>query len=288
VSRADLIESLFRTILRTTGALSPKLGGKLALDLFCTPFAAPLSSGAETFLAAADRHDVAWSGGTVTAYEVGEGPGVMLVHGWSAHGASMRAFAPELVARGRKVILVDLPAHGASSGRRTTMIDASRALAAVLIDRGPVTAAITHSFGAPAMLLTLEREDVPPLESFVTVGAPTDMSWIVGSYCRRFAVPSRAEASMRLHIDATFGAPFAEHDPARMAAAFGERLLVVHDRQDRDVDVAQGRVMAGDSGLMLETDGLGHSRVLRDPEVVRLVGQFLDGEPIPAHSTAIG
>jgi hypothetical protein len=285
VNKAELLETVFRIGLKTTGALLPPLGGKLALDLFCSPFSRPLSSGARKFLTTTERHDVHWGDGTVVTFEIGSGPAVLMAHGWAAHGASMRAFVPTLVDCGYRVVLVDLPAHGESSDRRTNLIRASRSIGAVLRERGPFLGAIAHSFGAPALLLTLEREDVPPLDRLVTVGSPSNMSWVVSSFCQRFEVPTRAEANMRSRVDAIFQTSFADHDPSATAAHFGDRLLVVHDRRDPDVDLAQGRVMAGAKGILLETDGLGHNRVLRDPEVIKIVAGFLAGESVPTHSS---
>jgi hypothetical protein len=43
--------------------------------------------------------------------------------------------------------------------------------------------------------------------------------------------------------------------------------------------------MAGAKGILLETDGLGHNRVLRDPEVIKIVAGFLAGESVPTHSS---
>ena len=53
--------------------------------------------------------------------------------------------------------------------------------------------------------------------------------------------------------------------------------LIVHDRGDRDVPVAHAERLQHswpDARLML-TEGLGHRRILRDPEVIAAAVDFL-------------
>lgn len=274
------VEKAIRTGLGIVGRVAPPLGGRLALRLFCTPIARPLSAGARTFMAEAERRDVTWEGGTVATHAVGaDGPPVLLVHGWSAHGASLRAFAKAVVAGGGRAVAVDLPAHGASTGRTVNMLEASQALAAVLRDVGPCTGAVCHSFGAPALLLAVERGAEPVPEHLATVGAPMDMDKVFGDFARRFDLPSAAERRMRARVDAIFGRSFLDYDIPAVAARFGDRLLVVHDVDDRDVPHAEGVALAGAAGRLLTTEGLGHNRVLRDPGVVAEVASFVMGRP---------
>jgi pimeloyl-ACP methyl ester carboxylesterase len=53
--------------------------------------------------------------------------------------------------------------------------------------------------------------------------------------------------------------------------------LVVHDRGDVDVPFAHGEriVEAWHGARLVETAGLGHRAILRDPEVVRATVEFL-------------
>lgn len=60
----------------------------------------------------------------------------------------------------------------------------------------------------------------------------------------------------------------------------GRELLVVHDTEDRVVDVRQADLLAAAGGEVVRTTGLGHSRILGDPAVVTDVVAFLDrGRP---------
>ena len=54
---------------------------------------------------------------------------VLLVHGWNGHSGQLTRFVRPLVANGFRAALLDLPAHGASSGRTATLVDFADAIA---------------------------------------------------------------------------------------------------------------------------------------------------------------
>ena len=55
--------------------------------------------------------------------------------------------------------------------------------------------------------------------------------------------------------------------------------LVVHDRGDREVPFEHGETLARSwpGARLMVTEGLGHRRILRDPEVVRAVVEAVSG-----------
>src|SRR3954453_10225419 len=62
------------------------------------------------------EHRVQLAGFTTRALEVaGEGPGIVLLHGWSNSADTWRPLLEELAHRGRRAITVDLPGFGAAS-----------------------------------------------------------------------------------------------------------------------------------------------------------------------------
>jgi hypothetical protein len=70
--------------------------------------------------------------------------------------------------------------------------------------------------------------------------------------------------------------------PERTAARTDlPEALIVHDRDDAVVHVANGRRLAAAwrESRLVETSGLGHSRILRDERVVAQVAAFIAGTP---------
>ena len=72
-----------------------------------------------------------------------------------------------------------------------------------------------------------------------------------------------------------------------IAKRFG-KALVIHDRDDTTVPFSNGTELAGSwpGAELVETSGLGHSDILRDPTVIAQILQFIKDDrthrPLPA------
>ena len=122
--------SAIATGIRTAGAVSPALAGRLAFPLF-------MRVGRRTPVAPADRatHDAARRGTVripglrrtgvdVVTYEWGSGADtVVLAHGWQSRASVFAPLVRELRSEGFRVIAFDAPANGDSPGRGTYLVD---------------------------------------------------------------------------------------------------------------------------------------------------------------------
>ena len=128
-------------------ALAPAATERWALSRFATPtrnrHGGPKAPGGHRFTLPGRNGDLA-------AWDFGDGPTVLLAHGWSGHAAQMSAFVPALVAAGYHVVCFDQPAHGHSGGRRTNMLEFRDAVLTVGRRLGPLAGVIAHSLGATA------------------------------------------------------------------------------------------------------------------------------------------
>jgi pimeloyl-ACP methyl ester carboxylesterase len=93
--------------------------------------------------------------GAIAYWTIGSGPAVLLVHGWEGWHAQMDAFVAPLLARGARVVSVDLPAHGESGGVTASPLDCGAAIAAVGAQIGPLAGAIGHSGGCPSIAIAM-------------------------------------------------------------------------------------------------------------------------------------
>ncbi|MES9847744.1 MAG: alpha/beta fold hydrolase, partial [Candidatus Thiodiazotropha sp.] len=115
-----------RIVFRVTGWVSPRLGGVLALRLFMTPprFPIPRREMQVRESASLTRHEI--HGETIAVRSWGEGPSVLLCHGWGGRGTQFFALIEALAAAGYRAVAFDAPAHGDSSGKRTNMLKVAR------------------------------------------------------------------------------------------------------------------------------------------------------------------
>ena len=268
---------LTRLALAGLAALSPRLAGRYAERLFFTP-PRPRKSRAG-LPPGAQRLDVRSRYGRLAAWSWGSGPVVYLMHGWGGRAEQLGGFVTPLVSRGFRVIAVDGPAHGASAGRRTSGVEMGRALADVIAQHGPARGAIAHSLGAAAVAFAI-REGLR-VDRLAFVGPPANPLTWVARFGRQLGLSEAVMAELRRHSEERIQARWEDLPLVPMRGLDAPPpLLVVHDRDDREVRSADGAAIAAawPGARLLETDGLGHRRVLRDPSVVAAVAAFLAGD----------
>src|SRR5688500_1442660 len=107
---------LLRGTLQVVGRTSPRLAAVVAERLFRTPPSYRPARGEDDSVFFADPFQVRFGERTLQAWSFGEGPAVLLVHGWGGRGTQLRSFVDPIVRSGRRAILFDAPGHGGSGG----------------------------------------------------------------------------------------------------------------------------------------------------------------------------
>jgi pimeloyl-ACP methyl ester carboxylesterase len=230
-----------------------------------------------------ERFTVEVDGRAVVGEAWGDGPAVFLVHGWAGNRGDLTAFVPALLARGLRVVAFDAPSHGDSApgrfGPRSSSVpEFVAALAAVVADRGRPRAIVAHSAGATATGvalcdgLRLERLALlAPMASASAYGRRLVTLLGAGPRTYRRLVP-RAERRI--------SEPLRHFDlPELGRAVTMPPTLVIHDRDDALISVTDGAAIAAawSRARLQVTSGLGHRRLLRDPDVIAEVVDFVSG-----------
>ena len=208
------------------------------------------------------------------------GPTVLLVHGWEGRGLQLGAWAEPLVARGFQVVAFDGPGHGRSTGTRSSMPEMASSVAAMVHHCGGVHAVVAHSFGAAATSVALaSSRPRPSVDRLVYIAPAADILGVTERFADFTGFSSEVVARMRRDLERRFAIRWSDFQGASLAPAMEEPLLVVHDRDDREVPWADGQLLhrAWPESRLVTTRGLGHRRVLRDPSVVALTTEFLAG-----------
>lgn len=221
------------------------------------------------------------NGHSVAGAAWGDGPTVYLMHGWAGYSGQMSAFVPPLVARGYRVVTFDAPSHGESGPgrfgpRSSSLPEFADTLAAVVRANGPAHAIIAHSMGAAAAAVVLcDGTRSGRLAMLAPMSSPM-------SYGRQFATAlgfgEQIHRRLMARIERRIGAPMHHFDVPELGRAVAmPPTLIVHDRGDSFMPVSNGTAIAAAwSGSRLHlTSGLGHRRLLRDPDVVAQVVDFV-------------
>jgi pimeloyl-ACP methyl ester carboxylesterase len=212
----------------------------------------------------------------IATWTWGEGPTMLLVHGWGSRGARLGSFVEPLVASGYSVVTFDAPGHGDSSGRLSSLPQFMEALLAVAATRGSIYGVVAHSMGGAATALAMSRGLEAERAVFLAPAANP------GAYTRLFAetlgVRPEIRARMEHHFEKQFGIRWEDFDVTRSVSSYSTPLLVFHDREDREVPWTNGVAIARawPGAELITTTGLGHTKIVHDPDIVRQAVGFLD------------
>lgn len=269
-----------RGLLSAASRLAPGPTARWAERRFLTPVRHPAGERHRETWARATPEPLPFAGRELAGWRWGEeGPAVWLVHGWSGSARQLAALAPSLAAEGFRVRAWDLPAHGASPGRSTHLGELVQVLAAAAARFGPPEAIVAHSFGAAAATVALA--DGLPARRAAFVAPPVELEGFADLFARFLGLSPRVRRLLQERVERRVGRPWRELTPALLAPRLGAvSLLVLHDAEDHEVGVDHGERLAAawPGSELVVTTGLGHNRILRDPEVVERVRGFVAGE----------
>ena len=280
--------TLARSAVRAAAILVPARTARALARRFLTPRRVRLEEHERAVLAAADRVELPFAGTrpgggaharSVAAYAWGgEGPTVLLVHGWSSAAGQLAAFVEPLRRLGFRVAAFDAPAHGASGGTTTNAFEIAEVVLAAERVLGPLHAVIGHSAGAAATARAVTRGLAAGRLALVSPWT-RPQTW-VERFAAAFGLSRSMTARLVRAVEAEAGGRLDAIDLAGVAPAIVTPTLVVHDRDDALVEIADVRAAAAalPAGTLVVTHGLGHSRTLRASEVVERVVAFVAGE----------
>jgi len=197
------------------------------------------------------------------------------------------------VEAGYQVVLFDHAGHGMSEGREASLVHFMRGLDAVVrhVESGGavVKGFVAHSLGAAATGAWLNENgrDV----RVVLVAPPTSLERYSSYFASRLGIAEPVRRAMQARFERTLGYSWNEFELPQSVARVRAKALVIHDKDDRDVSIAAGRALARawNDARIVETEGLGHRAILRDPQVARDAADFITGEvvfPAPAFTPA--
>jgi len=269
---------LQRAIFRVLTQTAPRHAVERATRMMLTPPRHPFSDAELAVLEEASLMPVPLITGRLIAWRWGRAadPAVVLVHGWGGRGTQLRGFIEPLLARGFSVVAYDAPGHGMTGGAESSLPHVLQGLNAVLDHLGPVHAIVGHSLGGAVAAMAMARR--PAVKRGVLIAPPASLTDSSRRIADTLQWPEALRAAVQRRIETRFGLKWSEFE-AELAS--GEQpLLVIHDRQDREVPFGDGHRHARHwpHARILETSGLGHRRVLEDSMVIQAGVDFVAGE----------
>jgi alpha-beta hydrolase superfamily lysophospholipase len=268
-----------RSVFRLLSALSPGLAARLAARLFITPRTRRVSEDDARFLATAASRRLPTPHGDVQTYEwPGEGPAVLVLHGWISYAGQLGSMIEGLRSHGLRVVAFDAPAHGRSGGRRADLYSFRDALAAVSSACGPAGAILAHSFGAiTAASWLAEDAAAARLRAAVLIGLPRDIGYLFESFTMAMGLRADVIERVRARFRARYGGYPEDYSAPVLAQRIHIPVLLVHGGDDEYIPAAHAEEVALQlrDGRIEVIAGLSHSAPLRDPDTIEMMAQFI-------------
>jgi pimeloyl-ACP methyl ester carboxylesterase len=255
--------------------VAPGLAALVAEKVWSTPPRGRRHPAEERLVADAQRLWLEVAGHKVAVFSWGEGPAALLVHGWGGRGTQLGSFVPALRARGFRVLAFDAPGHGDTPGGDPSLPLMAQVIEAIGRHAGGVQAIVAHSFGAAAATLAMHRG--LDARAAVFFGPAADVMEASKRFARLVGIAPHVRDEMQRRMERRYSISFEELRVPRLVSRIPTPLLLIHDEQDPEVPLEEGRAVA-DAWPRVElmvTSGLGHYRVLRDPAVVEKAATFL-------------
>jgi pimeloyl-ACP methyl ester carboxylesterase len=260
---------------RVLSGIAPSVAARAAASLFCTPRRHSRPDPERAVLAKAEPFALRMGLSSLAAWRWGTGPAVLLVHGWEGRGSQLYSFIDPLVARGYSVVTWDAPGHGDSAGKRSSLVEMSDALWAAGRQAGEVHGVIAHSLGSAAAAMAFAEG--LPVGRAAFVSSPSSMAEYTFLFADLVGLSEPVRQRMVRSMERRFHVVFDELDVRRFQLPDAVPLLVVHDRDDLEVPLQHGRLLAKSwpGARLAITEGLGHRRLLKDPGVVSQVVDWI-------------
>jgi hypothetical protein len=234
-----------------------------------TPLEREAIAGATKMHYGSDSRNAAWVWG--------DGPLVVLIHGWSGQAAQMAPLAAHVSKQGFRCVAIDVSGHGTSPGRRTAWSDFLGDLSSLAGSLGrEVHAYIGHSAGALSMMAARSLRGIRA-SRYVCVCAPSHPFPPINVIRKRLAPREEVLDRYKAYIAAQFESTWTELERGSAYDGAGADTLFFYDETDKFVHHSEGDKLKGlcPGSELIKTAAYSHVKLLSAPELARAVGAFL-------------
>ncbi|MCH8502816.1 MAG: alpha/beta hydrolase [Ectothiorhodospiraceae bacterium] len=247
-----------------------------ALHLFTRPRRIPPQEQEQQLMARGRERVVNHAGRQLRGWIWGSrGPDVLLAHGWDSRASHLAAFVAPLLSNGYRVTAFDAPAHGASEGNQSHVIDIGRALLQIHQEAGPGDAVVAHSVGSPALLYALANGLTT--RASVHIAGPASLRRVLIAFATACRVPEDDIPGFLALVAEHIGMPLEQMEVASLASGMRHPALLLHAPEDREIpysdSLALHKLWRGSA--LMDIPGAGHRRIVADPRTLDATLQFL-------------
>ncbi|KGJ96876.1 alpha/beta hydrolase [Colwellia psychrerythraea] len=212
----------------------------------------------------------------------GTGSRVIIVsHGWGDNSNSFEEMIIALTEQGYVIAAIDHIGHGKSTGSKSHLLSFIESLDLLIEhfheERIKVSAVIGHSMGAiatlnlPSYLLANKK--------IILISSPINFFELMFEKVEQAGISSKLLSRVLESISHKHGKSWQQLTTESNRDKLAFDLTFIHDRQDRYAPFADvTQFLKQENTPLIETQGLGHRRILSDTNVINNITQVLSSQ----------
>ncbi len=275
IRRILTIQSI-RLYLNSTALYNKEKAGESALYTFCTPRSGWLVEKDFNFLkTASHEHDLMLRDINIRCYHwKGEGPTVLLAHGWESKAARWKKLIKKLISKKFNVVALDAPAHG-QSGSTYFYAPLYAEMIAQVANQYQPSFIVGHSIGGFASTYYAALHRLPSLQRMVIMGAPAELEHSIQIYQQMLGLSDAVMEGMERVFVKKFGHDFKYYSGPTLVQNMDTPVLIIHDQDDAAVPYAAAEAYAKHwpNNQLITTKDAGHA--LNNEECLQHVIRYL-------------
>jgi hypothetical protein len=252
-------------------AIFPKSTLNFLKKRFFKPASKPLNSQQAKWHNKDKQIDIPFNKMKFKAWKIGSGPAILFTHGWNGRGVQFQYFFKEFLDAGYSVIFYDAPAHGNSNGEMTNYYEMTACLKAIFQYEfeDEIVGIVAHSMGASVIINYLH--DNPKFMPLVFIAPALSLLELLFKSFQSHGVPKHIFFKLMWEFENQYQIPLATRNPIDLIKRLNNQILIIHDSDDKITSLEDSTLIEKNmlNVNLIETEGLGHNRLLKDLQVSR-------------------
>ena len=206
----------------------------------------------------------------------GEGPRILLVHGWSGRASNMIKIIQKLKQNNFDIYAFDAPAHGKSKGSNTNLPEFISCIESLAAKLNPVHALVGHSLGGFACVYCAAKKI--KLDKIILLCPVNNIFQLFENFFNHARLKLKTRELMINYFFKKTGIKInGELASEKLVKQIKSKVLLIHDQSDKQLSILESNKIKKNivNGTVYFTKGLGHSRILRNSNVIDKIVSFL-------------
>jgi len=256
-------------IINFISLLSADLSSRLTMLMFSISISKPLRQKDAEFYDQGIKRCFRHGKYRFNVYEYGQGPYVLLVHGWTCNGARWKRYVDRVVSEGYTALVMDAPAHGTSPGWSLPVPQFVLCVQKVINTYGGVDSIVSHSMGSIVSAIALSRSNYSTCTSKLTLmNTFADCDSLISRFASCIGINDNVMSHTREWITKYTYSPLSYFSLIDHLSDLKVEVLFISDVEDIVVPQFEvNKILSSEYPIeFVQTSGLGHR--LRSEEVV--------------------